>query len=509
MGMGDVQRTDLRSYTLYAAAATLVLVALPLAAAYKLSRAPYELGLPVTTLICTVASIGLGRIGAALWQRHPGSRDVVFDDLLPWGFTRRLINERRVIKNAERLATGLTRQDQLIVLMRLAKALEAGDPYTHGHSNRVARHAYMIARSMKLGRRARERIRLAGALHDVGKVRTPRDVLTKPTRLTDEEFEIVARHPRDGAEMVAALGDDELTAMVRHHHERGDGSGYPDKLSGAAIPVGARIIAVADTFDAITSKRAYRPSRKHKHAIDILLREAGTQLDAGVVKAFIAYYTGRRGIRLWLSITSSLPRLFDTTAGAARRVVANAAVVGGATAVVVGGAAVLQGPSITKPVVTSAANEGRLEASTDSSGLISGAYLEAAESSRDAGTGSGGGREPVDQRSTDVDSAGETVPVAADAVVESGDEAGAATPVQEPAAPPAAEAPAEEPAPAPPAEAPAEEPAPAPPADDPVAEPAEAPAGEPAPPPPDEDPGDGSDSGGGLLHELIDFLLPG
>jgi len=491
---GDVQRTDLRSYALCVVATTLLLVALPLAAAYKLSRAPFELGLPATTLICTLASIGLGRIGAALWQRHRGSRDIVFDDLLPWGFARRLLNERRVIKNAERLARGLTREDQLNALMRLAKALEAGDPYTHGHSNRVARHAYMIARSMKLSRSDRELIRLAGALHDVGKLRTPREVLTKPTRLTDEEFEIIKRHPRDGAEMVAALDDDELTAMVRHHHERKDGSGYPNKLSGAAIPVGARIISVADTFDAITSKRPYRPSRKHKEAIDILVKEAGTRLDAGVVKAFIAYYTGRRGIRLWLSVTSSLPRLFDTAAGTTRRVVANAAVVGSATAVVVGGAAVLGGPDVTRPVVTSAPNEASAGASTEGdSGFGPGSEPEEIGGPRDGdsdgGPADGGGSNAVGSGSeSDLgDGSAEA------GVVAAGDDAGS----------PADEVPSDEPAPAPPAgEAPADEPTPPPPVD-------EVPADEPTPPPPGEDPGDDPDSGGGgLLGALIDLLLP-
>ncbi len=107
-------------------------------------------------------------------------------------------------------------------------------------------------------------------MHDVGKVETPTAVLHKAGRLSDEEFDIVKRHPVDGADMVATLDDDELTAIVRHHHERLDGTGYPDGLAGDEIPLGARILAVADTFDAITSTRPYRQANPHKKALDIL-----------------------------------------------------------------------------------------------------------------------------------------------------------------------------------------------------------------------------------------------
>lgn len=342
----EIQRTDLKRYIPYVAATTALLVAIPVALAYRFSGAPYDFPLLATTAICTAMSIVLGRLGALLWQMHPGSRDVVFDDLLLWGFVRRLRNERRVIHHADRLVKGLSKRAQLSVLMKLAKALESGDPYTHGHSDRVARHAFMIARAMKLPRRERERIRLAGALHDIGKLRTPREILTKPDRLTDEEFAIVKRHPGDGAAIVAALNDDRLTAIVRHHHERLDGAGYPDRVSGENIPLGARIIAVADTFDAITSRRAYRAPRRHKDAIDIITKEAGTQLDANVVRAFITYYTGRRGIRLWLSVSSAIPRVFDAAAGTVQRVATSAAVVGTTAIAAIGGGAFVRGTAV-------------------------------------------------------------------------------------------------------------------------------------------------------------------
>src|SRR5947209_6249323 len=106
------------------------------------------------------------------------------------------------------------------LLTQLAASLEASDPYTHGHSRRVARHAEMIAKRMGLADHDAAKVRTAAALHDVGKVNTPIAVLHKPVRLSKDEFELIKRHPVDGAQMVATLGDPELTAMVLHHHER-------------------------------------------------------------------------------------------------------------------------------------------------------------------------------------------------------------------------------------------------------------------------------------------------
>src|SRR5205085_6039106 len=160
------------------------------------------------------------------------------------------------------------------LLAQLAAALEAGDPYTHGHSRRVAHHAAMIAKGMGLPKQQVAKVRTAAVLHDVGKINTPTAILHKPGRLTDDEFDVIKLHPVDGAEMVSKLGDAELTAIVRHHHERLDGTGYPNRLPGGEIPLGARIIAVADTFDAITSTRPYRPANPHKRAMDILAKEA-------------------------------------------------------------------------------------------------------------------------------------------------------------------------------------------------------------------------------------------
>jgi hypothetical protein len=139
-------------------------------------------------------------------------------------------------------------------------------------------------------------------VHDVGKFGTPLAVLRKDGPLNDEEFAIMKRHPDDGAQLVSVLNDDGLTAMVRHHHERLDGTGYPDRLSGQAIPLGARIISVADTFDAITAHRPYRAARPHKEALNVLMKESGRQLDPDVVRAFCGHYSGRRPLTFWTSL---------------------------------------------------------------------------------------------------------------------------------------------------------------------------------------------------------------
>ena len=185
------------------------------------------------------------------------------------------------------------------VLRQVAAALDAQDPYLDGHSKRVARYAAITANRMGLPAEEVSLVRAAATIHDVGKLRVPDEVIRKPAELTDAEFEEVKRHAVHGADMVACLRDPELTSIVRHHHERFDGGGYPDGLRGERIPLGARIVAVADTFDALTSPRPYRPAASHKRALDVLVEEAGSQLDPAVVRAFLDYYKGSRGVALW------------------------------------------------------------------------------------------------------------------------------------------------------------------------------------------------------------------
>jgi HD-GYP domain-containing protein (c-di-GMP phosphodiesterase class II) len=181
-------------------------------------------------------------------------------------------------------------------LERMAQLLERGVPGMRGHASRVAVYAALTAQRIGLEPAAVARIRRAGALHDVGKAEVPQAVLRSQRPLAGEELGLVQLHAIAGARIVSALGDEELTAIVRHHHERFDGGGYPDGLAGDAIPIGARIVAVADSFDAVTSERPHRPALDQERALALLEREAGAQLDPEVVAAFRVHCSGLRGV---------------------------------------------------------------------------------------------------------------------------------------------------------------------------------------------------------------------
>ena len=262
-----------------------------------------------STASAVAISVAIASAEAALWTRRSGSRDIVFADLMLWGWLRRCFAERRLAQaralyDAAR-KVGLTVSIEL--LEELSKRLEARDAYTHGHDQRVARHAERIARAMHLSPTQIVKIRTAATVHDVGKIYTPREILNNPGRLTDQEYAVVKLHARDGADMLAAVGDPEIAAMVRHHHESVDGHGYPDGLTGSSIPLGARIIAVADTFDAITSNRPYRSVGTHKRALDVLSQQAGSQLDGAAVAAFLSRYSARRSVA-WFAFATVLPQ---------------------------------------------------------------------------------------------------------------------------------------------------------------------------------------------------------
>jgi putative nucleotidyltransferase with HDIG domain len=266
-------------------------------------------------LLAVALSIAAAKLGAAVWMRHPLARDVLFADLMAWEWVRRLRVDRRLARARSLLeADHIAPQARAEALRDLAVLLEARDSYTHGHSQRVARHALRIAQALHVPATEAEKVRTAATLHDVGKLYTPREILNKPGRLTDEQFDVIKRHPVDGAGMLADVeGDPEIVAIVRSHHERLDGRGYPDGLTGDSIPLGARIIAVADTFDALTSTRSYRPAATHKRALDILRKEAGAQLDGAVVAAFLRTYSGRRPAALSSLVVLGPQRLIAWT----------------------------------------------------------------------------------------------------------------------------------------------------------------------------------------------------
>jgi HD-GYP domain-containing protein (c-di-GMP phosphodiesterase class II) len=170
----------------------------------------------------------------------------------------------------------------------LAAAIDAKDSYTCGHSRRVAMLSMSIAQAAGMPPDQAERVRIAGLVHDVGKIGVPEAVLCKPGRLTDDEFAQIKKHPEIGHRILKDLPSlEDVLPGVLHHHERIDGRGYPHGLAGDAIPLLARIIGVADTFDAMSSNRAYRPAMPREKVLAELQRSAGSQLDAEMVRAFL------------------------------------------------------------------------------------------------------------------------------------------------------------------------------------------------------------------------------
>ncbi len=174
-------------------------------------------------------------------------------------------------------------------LEALSSTLDAKDPYTHGHSDRVAVLAARIGKQLNLDRQTIETLEIAGQLHDVGKIGVPEAVLLKPGALTDDEFDAIKRHPTIGYDILKGVpGLEQVLPGVLHHHERWDGRGYPDGLAGENIPYIARILAVADTFDAMSSKRSYRDAMPREKVLAVIAENRGSQFEAAIADAFLA-----------------------------------------------------------------------------------------------------------------------------------------------------------------------------------------------------------------------------
>ncbi len=170
----------------------------------------------------------------------------------------------------------------------IACALDAKDPYTHGHSMRVTLYSIILAKELGVPESELERIETAGLLHDIGKIAIPQAILCKPGRLTEDEFTIMKSHPANSEKLIASIKKlHDISPGVKHHHERWDGNGYPDKLSGIGIPFSARVIAIADTYDAMTSTRSYRKALDHDIAINEIEKCAGSQFDPELAKKFV------------------------------------------------------------------------------------------------------------------------------------------------------------------------------------------------------------------------------
>ncbi len=182
-----------------------------------------------------------------------------------------------------------TQQQMFLGTLRaLTSAIDAKDPYTSGHSERVAMLSARLARELGLPEDRVERIHIAGVVHDVGKIGVPEAILCKKGRLTDEEFDAIKQHPAIGHRIIKdipMLGD--VLPGVLHHHERWDGRGYPDGLAGEDIPLMARIIGICDTFDAMSSNRSYRPALKREDVLAEIRKCAGSQFDPDLVEPFM------------------------------------------------------------------------------------------------------------------------------------------------------------------------------------------------------------------------------
>jgi diguanylate cyclase (GGDEF)-like protein/putative nucleotidyltransferase with HDIG domain len=254
-----------------------------------------------TSVVDRIAALELEQIGSvtvsvgvATSPAHAGDRDELVrlaDSALYWakeyGKNRVRAYRPDVIELAElkRLASGPDRAARFRAAASLARAVDARDVYTGSHSQRVADLAARTARRLGLPDEEVELTRLAASLHDLGKLAIPEEILRKPGPLTEPERMVLERHPQIGFRMLESLGVDPVAEWVLHHHERWDGSGYPDGLPGDQIPLGARIIFVADAYDAMTSERVYRRRVLAEQAVAELKRCAGTQFDPEIVDA--------------------------------------------------------------------------------------------------------------------------------------------------------------------------------------------------------------------------------
>jgi HD-GYP domain-containing protein (c-di-GMP phosphodiesterase class II) len=214
-------------------------------------------------------------------------------------------SELRLLNSmAEQIAVVITNSDLYRDLERfvfnvvksLVNAIEAKDDYTRGHSERVSKYSLFMAERLGLDEEQKKVLHWAAILHDSGKIGMPESILNKPGRLDEEEYEVFKNHPMKGHEILRPIKQLESSFPgILYHHERYDGTGYPQGMRGKEIPLEARIIAVADTFDAMTSDRAYRPAKPPQEALKEIVNVSGTQLDPDLVEVFKEVFTQNLG----------------------------------------------------------------------------------------------------------------------------------------------------------------------------------------------------------------------
>lgn len=267
-----------RDTVLWSAAALLGALLLGIVFARRLSR-------PISELAESTRAVSEGQYGTRV--AVAGTAELAD---LSVNFNRMSESISTAVENLKRAAR---ENHELFInsIRALAAAIDAKDPYTRGHSERVARYSSQVAKEMGLSAEDVRRVRLSALLHDVGKIGIDDRILRKPTALTEEEFEIMKSHPVKGAaimEVIPQLRD--VIPGMKHHHERWEGGGYPDGLAGEAIPLQARIVSVADTFDAMTTTRPYQRAMDIRFVFQRLRDLAGNRFDPSVVEALISSY---------------------------------------------------------------------------------------------------------------------------------------------------------------------------------------------------------------------------
>ncbi|HEY6065898.1 MAG TPA: HD domain-containing phosphohydrolase [Thermoanaerobaculia bacterium] len=268
----------IRDTVLWSAAALLGALLLGLFSARRLSR-------PISQLAESTRAVSEGQYGTRV--EVTGTAEIAD---LSENFNRMSESISSAIDSLKRAAR---ENHELFInsIRALAAAIDAKDPYTRGHSERVARYSSLVAREMGLPSEDVRRVRLSALLHDVGKIGIDDRIIRKPTALTEEEFEIMKTHPAKGAAIMSAIPQlHDVIPGMKHHHERWEGGGYPDGLSGEEIPLQARIVSVADTFDAMTTTRPYQRAMDIRFVFQRLRDLAGNRFDPVVVDALIQSY---------------------------------------------------------------------------------------------------------------------------------------------------------------------------------------------------------------------------
>ncbi|MBI4401313.1 MAG: HD domain-containing protein [Nitrospirae bacterium] len=213
--------------------------------------------------------------------------------IMPHTFSASFLNHEPASATVQRLAvreampalSESRQQSPIEMLLALLRTMETHNP---GHGDRTANYAVALGNAVGLARADLIHLHYAALLHDIGKLTVPDEILEKDGPLTGEEYALVQSHPRAAAELLEPISFLRVqTVLIAHHHERWDGTGYPYGLRGSFIPLGSRILAVADTFDALTSNRPYQPARHPESALRLLQRIAGSQLDPELVKVFV------------------------------------------------------------------------------------------------------------------------------------------------------------------------------------------------------------------------------